>query len=254
MIDIHCHLLPGVDDGSSDLEESIGMAKLAQAEGITDIIATPHHANGRWMNDAETVIDGVKRLNLALAEQGIPLTVHVGQEIRVYQDLMEDYQAGKLLGLNHTPYMLFEFPTKSIPPYTESLLHECRVAGIIPVIAHPERNMELAQEPGKLVELIELGAYCQVTSHSLTGLFGGKIQHLSMEWCKRNLIHFVASDAHNVDLRAFQLAAAYQRISKELGQDYSAYYQANACRLLQGELIEPWDPVVPKKKWFQFWR
>jgi protein-tyrosine phosphatase len=254
MIDMHCHILPGVDDGARDLEESIQMARLAHSEGITAIIATPHHANGKWMNEAGQVLANVKLLNQAIADQGIPLTVHAGQEVRVYRELMEDYHAGKLLGLNHTPYMLIEFPTGSVPSYTESLLHEFQVAGITPIIAHPERNQELTQHPDKLIHFIELGALCQVTSHSITGLFGSKIQSLSLEWCKRNLIHFVSSDAHNVSQRAFQVSTAYSKISKELGQDYTGYYENNARQLLKGQPLDIRDPAADKRRWFQFWR
>lgn len=254
MIDIHCHILPQVDDGAGELEEAIGMAKVAAAEGITDIIATPHHANGKWMNEAGKVNDAVAELNRHLTAGGVPVTIHAGQEIRVYRDLMEDYHRGALLRLNQSPYLLIEFPSASVPSYIDSLLHEFRVEGITPVIAHPERNQELTSNPQRLVEFIEGGALCQVTSHSVNGLFGSKIQKLAIDWCRSNLIHFVASDAHNLRQRAFQLAAAYDKLGRELGEDYPAAYRRNAERLLQGDSIFVPEPALAAKKWFQFWR
>lgn len=254
MIDIHCHILPQIDDGSGSLEESIGMAKLAAAEGITDIIATPHHANGKWLNEAAKVVEEVALLNRLLAAEGIPITIHSGQEIRVYRELMEDYQEGKLLCLGGSPYMLLEFSSASVPSYIDSLLHECQVAGIIPIIAHPERNQELTSKPEKLLELIEGGALCQVTSHSINGLFGSKIQKLAIDWCRSNLIHFVSSDAHNLKQRAFQLSKAYATLDLEIGHEFTASYKRNAEMLLTGGFIYAPEPSLAKKKWFHFWR
>ncbi|WP_438444680.1 tyrosine-protein phosphatase [Gorillibacterium sp. sgz5001074] len=252
MIDIHSHILPQIDDGAQDLAESVEMAKLAVSEGITDIIATPHHANGKWMNEADQVVEAVQLLNLHLADEGIPLIVHPGQEIRVYPDLIDDYQTGKLLRLNHSPYMLLELPSSNVPTYMEDLLHECSVAGIIPVIAHPERNRELAANPRMLHNFIELGALTQVTSHSINGLFGSTIQKLSLSWCRSNLVHFIASDAHNSKQRNFQLGAAYRRIDKELGSLHSRMYQENGKLLLLGNQIEVHKPIIRTKKWFFF--
>ncbi|WP_018757168.1 tyrosine-protein phosphatase [Paenibacillus terrigena] len=254
MIDIHSHILPGIDDGSQSIEESIAMAKAAVAEGIKTIIATPHHANGRYDNEANDVQRRVLQLNQRLAIEDIPLKVLPGQEIRVYNQLIRDLEQRKVRTLDESSYMLIEFPTSKIPNDFSNLLHELRVLGITAIIAHPERNAEILKDLNVLEELIEQGALAQMTSHSLNGLFGAKIKDISLEMCERNLVHFIASDAHNLTKRGFELARAYETVSKQLGADYTIYYQDNAQAILEARDIQIWEPVQKQKKWYAFWK
>jgi protein-tyrosine phosphatase len=251
MIDIHTHILPGIDDGAEDLEESLLMARFAVAEGIHTIIATPHHANGRYDNPAAVVQQKLAELNAALREERIPLTVHAGQEIRVYSDLIEDYHAGHAISLHQSQYILLELPSGEVPSDMEDLLHELQVRRLVPIIAHPERNLEIASKPSILAELVEMGFLSQVTSHSINGLFGRKIQKLSLELCKKKLIHFVSSDAHNMTNRSFGLSAAYLQIRGELGVEQMQYYMNNAERLYRNMPIDVPEPVSGMKKWWR---
>ncbi|WP_409344175.1 tyrosine-protein phosphatase [Paenibacillus sp. MBLB4367] len=254
MIDIHSHILPGIDDGAQTLEESLEMARAAYADGIRTVIATPHHANGRYTNAAGNVTAAVASLNDALQTNGIDLQVLAGQEIRVYSKLVDDWHDQALLSLDRSSYILIEFPTAEVPKGIADLIHELRILGITPIIAHPERNQELLNKPDRLRELVELGALGQVTSHSITGLFGKKIQEISMQMCKSNLIHFVASDAHNMSNRGFGLSRAYETIEKALGFQYSEYYKENANSLITGEIISKWSVKEVNRKWFLFWK
>lgn len=254
MIDIHSHILPGLDDGSRDLEESLAMAKEAVREGIDTIVATPHHANGKYWNDSTQVRSSVSLFREVIKEHNIPLNVLEGQEIRVYQELLEDVQSGSSIMLAGSSYILLEFPSSRIPNKIEDLMHELRLLGITPVIAHPERNAEIAQHPDKLLRLIQLGALSQVTSHSLNGLFGKSIQECSVDLCRRNLVHFISSDAHNLSNRTFGLRAAYDAVSRILGHEYVAYFQTNAESLIQSNSFEIWEPSVQNRKWYQFWK
>lgn len=254
MIDLHCHILPGLDDGSESLEESLEMAREAVKEGIEVIAATPHHGNGWYWNEAEQVREAVGRLNEHLKAHHIPLTVTTGQEIRVYRELIEDYLANKLLPLNGSPYILLEFPSSKVPERVDELIHELHVRGLAPIIAHPERNAELVNAPEKLLELIRLGAFTQLTSHSINGLFGKKIRDISLSWCRMNLIHVVASDAHNVTSRTFGLKQAFETISNELGHKFVDYYQSNAQSILYAKDIETMDPKIVRKKWYEIWK
>jgi protein-tyrosine phosphatase len=255
MIDIHSHILPGLDDGSRDLEESLAMAKEAVREGIDTIVATPHHANGKYWNDSTQVRSAVSLFREALEKHNIPLDVLEGQEIRVYQELLEDIQSGSSIMLAGSSYILLEFPSSRIPDTIEDVMHELRLLGITPVIAHPERNAEIAQCPDKLLRLIQLGALSQVTSHSINGLFGKSIQECTVNLCRRNLVHFVSSDAHNMSNRAFGLGAAYDAAAGLLGHEYVTYYQANAESLIRSQSIEIWEPSSSKsRKWYQFWK
>ncbi|MCC2685950.1 MAG: hypothetical protein K0R75_2849 [Paenibacillaceae bacterium] len=254
MIDIHSHILPGLDDGAQDLSQSIEMALQAVGDGIRRLVATPHHANGRYDNKASSVIAAVDRLNGELQERRIPLEVLYGQEVRVYSDLLGDFADNRLLTINRSGYLLLELPSDRIPSSLNDLIHELKVMGIVPIIAHPERNREIASDPGKLQGLIERGALSQLTSHSVNGGFGRKIQELCLNMCRRNLVHFIASDAHNVDHRPFHLRSAYEYIGHKLGQRFIEYYLDNSERVTDNRPIDVWQPIAGKKHWFPLWK
>lgn len=252
MIDIHAHILPFVDDGSSDLEESLQMARMAVSEGIHTVIATPHHANGNYDNEAARVREAVESLQKLLEYRNISLRIVAGQEIRGYSDLLRDYERGALLTLADSSYLLLEFPSGQVPPQAREWIHELGISGVTAVIAHPERNKELAGSPETLAGLIEAGALAQVTSHSLTGAFGRSIQKTALQMCRSRLIHFVASDAHNVKFRPFALKEAYSLLEKEAGKEIADACRRNAASLLANESIPYEEPRLAKKRWSLF--
>lgn len=254
MIDIHSHILPGIDDGASNLEQSIDMARQALRQGIHTVIATPHHENGRFSNEREFVEQQVKAFQEELEKRDIPLRIHVGQEIRVYRSLIEDIEAKKSSTLDDSRYILLEFPSDRVPSGAEDLVHELHLLNRVPIIAHPERNRELVDNPNRLLELVQLGALSQITAHSLIGDFGRSIQQLSLDLCRNHLAHFVASDAHNSTSRAFALGEAYEMLQEKLGTDIVNTFQNNANRIIQDQPIEIYQPVWAKPKWFQFWK
>lgn len=243
MIDMHTHLLPGIDDGAADWTETLRLARAAAAEGITEVVATPHHANGRDLNPASGVLELVREANDRLAAAGIPLTVRPGQEIRVHDDLLDAWSRGELLALNQSNYVLIELPPDFIPKGMPDLLHELDMLGLRAVIAHPERNAEIVRHPERLGELVEAGAYAQVTAHSLLGGFGKRIERQAWSLCERGWIHLVASDAHHVDRRGFRLLQAYDRIGQELGAVWRQTAENNARRLLIGGSLDS-SPVI----------
>ncbi|MBP1962320.1 tyrosine-protein phosphatase [Paenibacillus aceris] len=254
MIDIHSHILPDIDDGSDDLEQSILMAREAVVQGIHSVIATPHHENGRFTNDARFVESQVKAFQEELQQRNIPLRIYAGQEIRVYRNLVEDIEAKRTSTLNGSRYMLLEFPSDRISSGIHELLHELRLMNIVPIIAHPERNREIVQNPEKLLELVQLGALSQITAHSIIGHFGKSIQTLSIHLCRNHLAHFVSSDAHNTTNRGFALAGAYHILQEKLGIDTVNTFQNNANSIIHDTEIESYQPVWAKPKWFQFWK
>lgn len=232
MIDIHSHILPGIDDGAADWEHSIALARAAEAEGITDLIATPHHYDGKYNNSAETVHKLTEQLNERLSEQAIQLKIHQGQEIHIHHDLLRNWQQGKLLGLAGSSYVLLEMPASHVPPAMEEFIYELKLLDIHAIIAHPERNAEIVKSPDRLEDLIAAGAYAQVTSHSLLGGFGRGIERAAWTLSRRGLIHFIASDAHNLSWRGFRLQEAYERVTLEMGEDWASYFEYNAHALL----------------------
>ncbi|MDP7978338.1 tyrosine-protein phosphatase [Bacillus sp. WLY-B-L8] len=249
MIDLHCHILPSIDDGAGTLTDSLAMAQKAAAEGIHTIVATPHHQNGKYINERAEILHQVKQLNEALQEHDIPLTVLPGQEVRLYGDLLADYEAGKILTLNETnKYILIEFPSNHVPRYAEQMLYELRVKGMIPIIVHPERNAELIERPEKLYNLVNKGALTQVTAGSLLGNFGKKIKKFSMQLVEHNLTHMIASDAHNTTTRAFHLQAGYDVIENEFGTNMLIDFKENPYLLISGKTIYKEDPQQIRRK------
>ncbi|MGO4110673.1 tyrosine-protein phosphatase [Paenibacillus sp. YAF4_2] len=228
MIDVHTHILPGIDDGAADWEYSIKLARAAAAEGITGIVATPHHYDGKYSNDVETVKALTEELNGKLTELDIPVRILPGQEIRAHNDFLTNWQSGKLLPMGLSSYVLIEMPSSQIPRSMEQIVYELRLLGIRTVIAHPERNAEVVQEPNRLAELVELGAYAQVTTHSLLGGFGRGIEKAAWTLCRRGLIHIVSSDAHHLEWRGFRMKEAYERVEQELGPAWRRYFERNA--------------------------
>lgn len=251
MIDLHCHILYGLDDGPKTIEESVELAKAAADQGIHTIVATPHHQNGRYINEKETILRGVAELNDMLRDKGINVTILPGQEIRLYGEVLEDYDAGRIATINETnKYILIEFPTNHVPRYTESLFYDLQLRGFIPVIAHPERNMEIIERPAILYDLINKGALAQLTAASITGDFGKKIKKFSMQLIEHNLVHMVVSDAHNTINRMFKLREAYAEIQSLYGDEMLYQFQDTAYDIIGGKVIDKYDPEQIRKKKF----
>lgn len=247
MIDIHTHILPGLDDGAETWEDTMNMARAAASEGITTIIATPHHANGKYDNIASEVVEHTNLANEQLIAAGIPITILPGQEIRMHFDFLEAWHRTELLPLANSNYLLLEMPSACIPHEIFELIHELKIMKLKPIIAHPERNAEIMKNPERLVELIDRGAYTQVTSHSLLGGFGKRIEKLAWSLCKDGLIHIVASDAHHVDRRGFRLREAYNMVSERMGRPWEEYFLNNAQSVIDDNSFGTQPALVPIK-------
>lgn len=249
MIDIHSHILPGIDDGAQTINDSIEMAKAAVREGITTIIATPHHRNNQFNNLKSSILTKVNDLNTVLKQKNIPLTVLPGQEVRIYGEVIEDYYKDEILTLNHTKYLFIEFPSSSVPRYAERLLYELQTEGIIPIIVHPERNKELQEKPELLYQLVKNGALTQVTASSIGGYFGKNVKKFSEQLIEHNLTHFIASDAHNVHNRSFKMMESLDVIEESFGVDYIYLFKENGELLLEDKnIIKEIPERIQRKK------
>lgn len=249
MIDIHCHILPGIDDGAQTINDSIEMAKQAVQEGITSIIATPHHKNGSYENTKRTILKKVEELNRALQMESVPLQVLAGQEPRIYGEILEDYRQGEIETLNAGgKYLFIELPSGHVPRYTEQLLYDIQLNALTPIIVHPERNSELIQNPDILYQLVKKGALTQVTAGSVAGYFGKSVKKFSMQLIEANLTHFIASDAHNVSSRSFKMIEALDEIEKRYGVDMVYLFTENAELLVEGKAVYKEIPEKVKKK------
>ncbi|MEW5595569.1 CpsB/CapC family capsule biosynthesis tyrosine phosphatase [Peribacillus frigoritolerans] len=251
MIDIHCHIIPGVDDGSEDMKESLNMARKAVEAGITHLFATPHHLNEKYVNVKNDIIDRAVRLNESLKQNNIPLTIHLGQEVRIHRNIFTSLDKAEILTLDDNgKYLLLELPSGRVPTYTQEVIYELLLKGITPIIVHPERNKELIENQKLLFELVQEGALTQLTSGSIIGLFGKNIKSFSKKIIEHNLAHFIATDAHNVNSRGFTLQEAYETVTKTYGIERAFYFKENAEQLIKGQSPSIVKPAPFKKKIF----
>lgn len=254
MFDLHCHILPGIDDGPKELEDSLQLARLAVQEGITHVVATPHHKNGLWDNEKEEILEHVEKLQQQLDAEKIPLTIFPGQEVRIHGELLENIDANTIQFIDEQEqYLLIEFPTKSVPAYTDRLFYELMQKGVVPIIVHPERNRIFYKEPDRLKSLVEKGALAQLTAGSYTGAFGQTIQTFSRQLIEADLVHFMASDAHDATKRPFLMKDAYEQLTTEFGQGKVDHFQQITQDILNGVWVVPSSPThIQKQKLFSF--
>ncbi|WP_303218937.1 tyrosine-protein phosphatase [Enterococcus asini] len=251
MIDLHCHILPGVDDGADTLADSLAMAEAAISQGITHILCTPHHNNGKYVNSKDEVIPKVAALQKELDQRNLPLTLLEGQEVRITGDLVSDIQQDRILFTDLADtYILIEFPTADVPVYAEQLLFELRSMGKIPVIVHPERNSKFREDPNHLISYLEMGCLAQLTAPSYVGVFGKSIQKTAKQMVEHNLVQMMASDAHGVKKRTFVMKEAYEQIQQDFGQAKVTAMEQVAKDLLNGDAVTFPEYSEIKKKRF----
>lgn len=251
MIDVHCHILPGVDDGPETLDESLDMVREAINQGVTAAVATPHHKHTKYENVKQDIIKHVEELNEAIIRAGLEFTVLPGQEIRLYGELLSDLETGDLLTINNTnKYLFIELPSNHVPRYTDRMLYQLQLDGFTPVIVHPERNSEFVENPSLLYQLVKKGAITQVTASSITGEFGKKIKKFALSLLDSNQAHVIGSDSHNTTNRKNCLKQAYHVIEREFGSDSVCLLQENAICLVNGQVIHREQPSRIKQKKF----
>ena len=219
MIDLHCHLLPGIDDGAPDLKVSLAMARCAVADGITVTACTPHIYPGLYENNKDGIAAAITALQAVLVEEGIALQLVIGADTHLAPDLSGAIRAGKVPTLNGSRYLLLEPPHHSVPPrFAESLFH-LMTAGIVPVVTHPERLSWIEGNYEVFVRLVKAGAWMQVTAGSLTGRFGRRPKYWAERMLDEGLVHILATDAHHIDQRPPLLAEARDAAATRLGED-----------------------------------
>jgi protein-tyrosine phosphatase len=254
LIDLHCHILPGVDDGAQTLEDSIAMARQAVANDISTIIATPHHFNGIYTNHREEVVKKVEELQQELDKEHIQLKILPGQETHIYAELINDIKKQKLLTINDK-YMLVELPYNEVPRITTQMIYEIQLQGIIPIIPHPERNIKLRKHPNLLYHMVKRGALSQVTAASIIGKLGKEVQKFSFQCIEHNLCHFISTDAHRVSgKRSFYLKEAYTVIGNKFGLGIAEQFKENAKLIIEGVDIGIDSPYRIEKKSFLSFR
>ncbi|MFD1205222.1 tyrosine-protein phosphatase [Sporosarcina contaminans] len=242
IVDIHSHVLPGLDDGAPSMEEAILLTENAAANGVTHIIATPH-LNDKYRNHAKQIKEAVADLNKELFRKRIPVDIFPGQEVQFFSCL-NALGDGHLLTLaDGGKYLLIELPDDHFPEFTFELLFSLQIEGYIPIIPHPERNVVLRKEKQLLYELVTKGVLLQVTANSLFGANGRTAKKCSLELIKHNLVHFISSDAHHPIQRPFLLREGYQFIERKFSTNLRNYFIENAKHVLQGTDFQPLPPI-----------
>jgi protein-tyrosine phosphatase len=245
MIDIHCHILPGIDDGAESFEIACAMAEMAIEDGVTHVIATPH-AN----SDHEFLPDLIKerRDELQARFEG-KLVLATGCDFHLsFENLQDIRQNPERFTLNQESYLLVEFADYSIPPSLDQSLHELQLAGLRPIVTHPERNPLIRAQPERLFRWLRQGCYAQVTAQSLLGQFGKPAQEMAEQWLDAGAVHFLASDAHNVTSRPLRLKECFDYVAGTRGEDVArALMIANPMAAFEGSPL-PWVPELPDEE------
>lgn len=251
MIDIHTHLLPGIDDGSESLDVSLQMARDAVADGVTHALMTPHHMNGSYVNHASDVIKLTADFQTELNNANIPLTVFPSQEVRINGGLLSALDDGDILTTDEQgTYILIEFPSDDVPAFTMDMLFQIQQRGLVPIIVHPERNTRLMKEPQLLYDMVSRGAYAQVTASSYVGTFGKAVTAFSEDIIANGLAHLFASDAHHIPGRKYKMTAAFDKLKAAYGSDSAKQFDDNAKAVVNGERLSRQHQTPIKKKRF----
>lgn len=237
-VDIHCHILPGVDDGSQSLEESLEMVRHAESQGTSVIVASFHA--GVELLDAVAYLPLIQKLNEAISSEGLDLTIVPGSE--VIAGFMPENP--REFTLNGSRYLLIEFSSSHLPIQADAMLRAYQERGVVPVIAHPERNPTILRQPEKLFRLLETSeALVQMTADSIAGTFGQEIAACSRYLLKKGAVDIIASDAHDPDYRTTGLKAGLVAAGKIVGEEEAMRMAGEYPRRLIDDL--PWEPRLP---------
>ena len=217
MIDLHCHMLPGIDDGAGDLSVSLAMAKASVAQGVEIVACTPHILPGLYHNSGPAIRESTKKLQQALDEEGIPLRLTTGADVHMAPDFIAGLRSGHLLSLADSRYVLVEPPHHSAPPQLEDFFFNLLVAGYVPILTHPERLSWVPSRYETVKRLTQAGVWMQLTAGSFTGAFGRNALYWAHRMLDEGCVHLLASDAHDAERRRPDLAMGRECAAKRVG-------------------------------------
>lgn len=223
MIDLHCHLLPGIDDGARDLEASFAMARIAVEDGIHVVACTPHVFPGVFENDSVSILKAIEVLQRELDDAGIPLQLTCGADAHVTPELPGRLREGTVPRLGHSRYFLLEPPHHVAPPRFDEYVFNLLAAGYVPIVTHPERLTWIEQHYATFAELVRQGAWMQVTAGSLTGRFGSRPKYWGQRMLDEGLVHILATDAHSAQGRPPLLAEGRAVAERYVGTEEATH-------------------------------
>jgi protein-tyrosine phosphatase len=259
MIDIHHHLLPGLDDGATDMATSVAMARLAVADGITHVVCTPH-ANDIYEFDPAINVERLAALRTRLAAEEIPLTLGLGCDLHLsYENIQAARTDPARFSINGRSYLLVELPDYGLSPHLAETFYELQLANLTPILTHPERNRTLQAGPARMIPWLRGGLLVQVTADSVLGHMGQRAEALAHRLLADRWVHFLATDAHSARVRPPRMREAHALVSKKYGAEYADLicFQ-NPSAAFHGEPLPPqpeplrlYDDMAPKSNWWQ---
>lgn len=253
MVDIHSHILPGIDDGPPNWEQALAMCRMALAQGIRTMAATPHILAEIFENTPEIIRERFEELQKRLEAEAIGLTIRPGSETHLDLRVLDWQRDGSLQTLNHSRYLLLELPTALFPPHLEPFIDRLLERGVVPVIAHPERNLGVQANPNKLYPLVERGVLVQITAQSVTGEFGRDAKRCADILLQCDLCHVIATDAHSTTGRPPILRAGVQKASDVVGPMRAhAMVTSIPAAILRNEPVQVPAPKLYQRRsrWF----
>ena len=245
MIDLHTHILPGIDDGARDLETSLEMARIAVQDGTTVMACTPHIYPGLYMNDSAGIHAARDRLQAALDTYRIPLRLVVGADAHLVPELLEGLKSGRVPTLAGSRYFLLEPSHHVAPPQFEDSVFQIMAAGFTPVITHPERLVWIEDHYATFVTLAQRGAWLQLTAGAIVGKFGKRARYWSERLLDDGVVHIVASDAHTVTVRSPRMSDAIPLLQRSVGAEECDRLLLGRPQAILGNTAPEEVPVPP---------
>ncbi|MBV4432332.1 exopolysaccharide biosynthesis protein [Clostridium tyrobutyricum] len=249
MIDMHVHLLPGIDDGSKSMDETGQMLRMIEQDGIHNVIATPHFYRGHYENYREDVEKLVHSVNEFADESGINVKLFSGQEVFLDEHTVDEYECGHIAPMDKTNYMLVELPMIKMPENAMDIVYELKIRGIKPIMAHPERYKYIIENPEKINLFVDEGCLLQLNAGSICGKFGSDVKKTAHTLVKNGMCNFIGSDAHSSTRRRPGLSEAFE-IIKNIDEEMAEILEQNSEKLLENENINLCQERIKIKKGF----
>jgi protein-tyrosine phosphatase len=259
MIDLHGHYLPEVDDGAADMEASLAMLRHAEKDGIDTAVATPHACGSMSkVKDLDSMQKKWEKWRAALKESDLKISIVPGAEIYFTSELLSLLKDHRdLLTINNSSYFLLEFPGDYIYAHSKDFIFKILTEGYIPIISHPERNSEIQRSPAVLLELVKAGALCQINAGSLRGDFGIHAQNCAYELIQGNLVHVIASDAHDLESRKPELSYVPALLHQVHAEKIAMYLDDIPAAIIADQAVpDIGEPLShhPRRSFFNFFK
>ena len=251
MIDLHSHILPGLDDGCETVEQAVEMSRIYAEEGFHTVVATPHYLRGTsWCPDPRTISQGVDEINRALSAQGIKLRIMAGMEIGMDPAIAEFLYEKNLLTLGASSYVLIEVPFQQLPLGWDQMLFDVISREYQVILAHPERCEQLIREPGIFQKLLNIGCLMQIDWGSLLGHHGLKSARLTKKLLTNGYVHCLATDSHDIRYRSPKMVKkGLEMLKKVIGEEKAHILTSeNPARILDSKALNLTQPEKPLRK------